>query len=279
MGRQTFQPPSFIKRKPVTSFVSLTFIISYFLGIPFNMLISPLVKDTNEVSSVLLPRIITVYGPAIAAFVLTLLRVGVVDTKTLLCKLVPPARTTWLFIAIPLTCLLISFLSFAFAGVSFTQLGQFLVGDWKWLILQLIGQFLIVGIGEEVGWRGWLLPTLSQRHSLGTCALLTTAIWGLWHLPIFLSKSEILVPWMMMLVSMAFLTTWLWYKIDGNVFVLAIMHASFNASEVFLENRLNNTDTHGKLVLAGWETLGYAYLLIALIITIGDRKIWAKRLG
>jgi len=151
MGKHTFQPTGFISRKPVTSFISLTFIISYFLGIPFNMLVSPLVKDTNEVSSVLVPRIITVYGPAIAAVVLALLGAGVIDTKTLWNRLIPPTRHTWWCIAIPLNCILISFLSFAFAGVSFAQLEQFLLEDWKWLMLQLIGQFFIVGIGEELG--------------------------------------------------------------------------------------------------------------------------------
>ena len=57
----------FITRRRVASFIGLTFMISYLFGIPFNMLISPLVKDTNEATSVLLPRLITVYGPAIAA--------------------------------------------------------------------------------------------------------------------------------------------------------------------------------------------------------------------
>jgi len=277
MGRQTLQPASFFSRNPVTSFISLTFIISYFLGIPFNMLISPLVKDTNEVSSVLLPRTVTVYGPAIAAVVLAFLGVGPVDTKTLMYKLTPPTRNAW-WLAIPFICILISFSSFAFAGVSFAQLGGFLVEDWKWLLLHLIGQLFIVGIGEELGWRGWLLPTLAQRHSLGVCALLITAIWGLWHLPIFFSGHEVLIPWLMMLTAMAFLTTWLWYKVDGNIFVLAIMHASFNASEAFLENRLNNLERDKKIVLAGWETLGYVYLLIALIVAVADRKVWTTRL-
>jgi len=40
-------------------------------------------------------------------------------------------------------------------------------------------------LGEEVGWRGWLLPNL---RPLGTwpALLCTGAIWGLWHAPIIL---------------------------------------------------------------------------------------------
>jgi membrane protease YdiL (CAAX protease family) len=269
----------FITRRRVTSFIGLTFIISYLFGIPFNMLISPLVKDTNEVTSVLLPRLITVYGPAIAAVVLTLSGAKPFSTNTLLYRLIPQARYIWWCLAIPLICLLITFMSFAIAGVSVTQLGHFLLSDWHWLIFQLIGQFFIVGIGEELGWRGWLLPTLAQRQSLIKCVFLTIAIWGAWHLPIFFSGYQIVVPWLMMLVSLAFLTTWLWLRVNGNIFVLATMHASFNASEVFMENRLNEIKGGEGLILAGWATLGYVYLLIAFIVVVSDREIWSTRLA
>jgi hypothetical protein len=94
----------FITRRRVASFIGLTFIISYLFGIPFNMVISPLVKDTNEVTSVLFPRLITVYGPAIAAVVLTLSGAGPCSTKKLLTKLIPQSRYTWWCLTIPRSC-------------------------------------------------------------------------------------------------------------------------------------------------------------------------------
>jgi uncharacterized protein len=169
-------------------------------------------------------------------------------------------------------------MSFAIAGVSVTQLGDFLVNDWPWLIFQFVAQFFIVGIGEELGWRGWLLPTLAQRQSLITSVLLIILIWGLWHFPIFFSEYQIVVPWLTILVSLAFLTTWLWFKVNGNIFVLATMHASFNASESFMENRLDYITGGENLILAGWTTLGYVYVLITFIVVISNREIWRSRL-
>jgi uncharacterized protein len=268
----------FITRRRVASFIGLTFIISYLFGIPFNMVISPLVKDTNEVTSVLFPRLITVYGPAIAAVVLTLSGAGPCSTKKLLTKLIPQSRYTWWCLTIPFICFLITFMSFAIAGVSVTQLGDFLVNDWPWLIFQFVAQFFIVGIGEELGWRGWLLPTLAQRQSLITSVLLIILIWGLWHFPIFFSEYQIVVPWLTILVSLAFLTTWLWFKVNGNIFVLATMHASFNASESFMENRLDYITGGENLILAGWTTLGYVYVLITFIVVISNHEIWRSRL-
>jgi uncharacterized protein len=44
---------------------------------------------------------------------------------------------------------------------------------------------LTFGIGEESGWRGYLLPALHKRYSLFTSALLVALIWMAWHLPAF----------------------------------------------------------------------------------------------
>jgi membrane protease YdiL (CAAX protease family) len=276
MDETTKSRSEIIARRNVGGFIAVTFIISYLFGIPFNMFVSPIVKNTNEVTSVLLPRLVTVYGPAIAAVVLTSYGAGPFTVQTFLNKLTPQAKYLWWCLAIPFICLAIAFMSFSITGVSVTRLANFLVSDWHWFIFQLIGQFFIVGIGEELGWRGWLLPTLAQQRSLITCVFLTIAIWGLWHLPILFGGYQIVLPWLMMLVSLAFIMTWLWYKVNGNLFVLAIMHASFNASEVFFENRLSNAGGEKDLILAGWTTLGYVYVVIACIIVISARRIWAK---
>ncbi|MBR0404117.1 MAG: CPBP family intramembrane metalloprotease [Eggerthellaceae bacterium] len=42
----------------------------------------------------------------------------------------------------------------------------------------------IPSFGEELGWRGMLFPTLSERMSERSAALLSGAIWGLWHAPV-----------------------------------------------------------------------------------------------
>ena len=41
----------------------------------------------------------------------------------------------------------------------------------------------IPAFGEELGWRGMLYPTLAELMSERSAALVTGAIWGLWHAP------------------------------------------------------------------------------------------------
>lgn len=60
------------------------------------------------------------------------------------------------------------------------------------LLLVTIAQVVIMGpiiniiptLGEELGWRGYLLPKLQQKYSDRTALLITGVIWGVWHAPI-----------------------------------------------------------------------------------------------
>lgn len=38
--------------------------------------------------------------------------------------------------------------------------------------------------GEEWGWRGYLLPKMMEKYSIGKVLLINGIIWGLWHAPI-----------------------------------------------------------------------------------------------
>ena len=41
----------------------------------------------------------------------------------------------------------------------------------------------ITCLGEELGWRGFLLPNLCKKYSPLTATIITGVIWGIWHAP------------------------------------------------------------------------------------------------
>jgi membrane protease YdiL (CAAX protease family) len=48
---------------------------------------------------------------------------------------------------------------------------------------------MVTAIGEEIGWRGFLVPELARWMSFRKTALVSGAIWCAWHMPAILSGS------------------------------------------------------------------------------------------
>jgi membrane protease YdiL (CAAX protease family) len=56
-----------------------------------------------------------------------------------------------------------------------------------WLSALILGQILLLGgpLGEEFGWRGYVLPVLTHRIGWRWASLTAGSVWALWHLPLF----------------------------------------------------------------------------------------------
>src|SRR5205823_5233150 len=90
-----------------------------------------------------------------------------------------------------------------------------------------------VQAGEEVGWRGYLLPRLERKIGLASAGLLVGVIWGAWHLPMFFLPAGDMVGqsfWVFLLsvtaLSVAF--TWLYARTGGSLLMTMVLHAAVN---------------------------------------------------
>ena len=90
--------------------------------------------------------------------------------------------------------------------------------------------------GEEMGWRGYVLPRLQARHSALLSSLILGAIWGLWHLPKYLGPGDrgSFALGMVRTLAGAILYTWLYNSTRGSLLLTTILHASSNTAAVFL---------------------------------------------
>jgi len=123
-------------------------------------------------------------------------------------------------------------------------------------------------MGEELGWRGFVLRDLQKRHTAFSSALIVGVIWGFWHTPLWVISGytgvELLiyiVSFMVGIVSLSVVIT-VFYNRHANILIAMWIHFLFN----FL---LQLTDIDLLSLIA--YTSGI-YLLLAVVLVIYDRR-------
>jgi membrane protease YdiL (CAAX protease family) len=94
----------------------------------------------------------------------------------------------------------------------------------------------LIANGEEIGWRGYVLPRLQAKHSALTSTLILGVIWGFWHLPKFLSHWDTVsfALFMVHTIAAAVLYTWIYNGTGGSLLLTALFHAAANATGIFM---------------------------------------------
>jgi membrane protease YdiL (CAAX protease family) len=139
-------------------------------------------------------------------------------------------------------------------------------------VLLLTAYMLVqVGIGEEVGWRGYALPRLQSRHGATVSAAILGAVWALWHLPLFFDPSTgySITPFWVFLVFMlpvSVLFAWVFNSTGGSVLVVMILHAVLNASGTPMWRAIPE---YGAMQSPTVALVTYNYLLQASVLWAG----------
>jgi membrane protease YdiL (CAAX protease family) len=245
-------------RNPVVSFVILVYVLSF-----------PLILLLRFVDLPFMPILIYAsWTPNIAAFLVLGL---ILREKGGIRRLISGwgkwrVRFQWYLVAI--SPLLMAFL---IAGVNLV-LGGVATGETLQLGTSLLG-FLIVSIitgatGEELGWRGFLLPRLQERFTGLSASLIVGVIWAFWHLPLWFLPGygwDIVPYWAFALatVSSSVIYTFVVNKTDGSMLMASIFHMMTNYG-------LNLVGTLGLLPSPGetWIIASVLYTLYAIIIVI-----------
>jgi membrane protease YdiL (CAAX protease family) len=133
----------------------------------------------------------------------------------------------------------IAYATVAYGLVWVTRLGAVDLSRFHTPVLAflLVGtaQSLLSATGEELGWRGFLVPTLSRLTTFGRTSIISGAIWAIWHVPLIVfadynagTPTWYSVFWFaVMVVSLGVPFAWLRLR-SGSVWPAAILHASHN---------------------------------------------------
>lgn len=137
---------------------------------------------------------------------------------------------------------------------------------------------LSTALGEEIGWRGFLVPELAKKMSFTRVGLVSGVIWAAWHSPLVLfadynvstNRCYSLVCSSITCISVSFILAWIRLK-SGSIWPAALLHASHNLFiPVVFDNLTRNTGT------TLWYTTEFGVALVATS-TVFAIYFWGKR--
>ena len=114
---------------------------------------------------------------------------------------------------------------------------------------------MFFALGEEAGWRGYMMPHLKEQLGLLNGRLLGGVIWGVWHWPLMLlvgyeyGTNYLGAPvlglfvWCVVCFALNTLLDWLYEK-TGCIWVPSIAHGAFNAVAALFVVLTNPADSY-----------------------------------
>ena len=168
-----------------------------------------------------------------------------------------------------------------------------------WIMIVLVPVYALLSLGEELGWRAYLLPKLMERFAgapagdpapaggrytaaARKAALLIGLIWGVWHLPahFLYTPGTTLLPELLFIVATCCLSVLLcWVTLrSGSVWPAAVGHGAHNNALAFPIFSLKGPASP-LLGPAGGLIGGIGYLALALVLLFSRSAFAGKEVA
>lgn len=254
-----------IRKYPITSFLVINYLISWSFLYPSYQLI----LKNDEITPLALIGLIGAYGPSIAAIIV----IAITDRsklKDLFRKIIQVKTGLWtllFLITIPILLYsaahLISLLAFK-GDINF----NFVLGI-SGLPFWFLAALPFGPMGEELGWRGYMLPKLLEKYSIEKSTILVGLAWGVWHLASFTFPGAAIPDffdvtiWTVLLyfantIALSFIYTYVYFKTNGSVFYAILLHAFFNAASNITLDLFGETTSSSILISAYILNIAFA---------------------
>jgi uncharacterized protein len=223
-----------IRHHPLVSYFVMAYAISWTYVLVF-LVLWPL-ADTIVTQT---PQL---FGPILAAFVLTAVMSGKAGVKQLLQRFVLwRVGTVWYLFA------LVGVPAIYFLGIAFVPggLGSFKAPTATMSLLYPVLFFVVLVLDgpllEEPGWRGFALPRLQERWGPLAGSVILGVLWAAWHapqylLPSFASENGGFTPsglgvFALAAISFSVIITWVFNHTRGSLLLAILLHTAINFSQ------------------------------------------------
>jgi membrane protease YdiL (CAAX protease family) len=238
-----------VRRYPLVAYYVLAFGLSVALALLLNVS--------------LLFGLLALFGPAAAAFIVARTTEGGAGTARLRAAITRwRVHPGWYLAAVglPLLAYAIAYVLYALAGYPLLAIPGPITP------IALVLFFLV--IGEEIGWRGFLLPGLLRERSPIIATLIVGVAWLVWHSPLYFvpgmpSYGQSFVAFAAWVIPLSFLLTFVWLGTES-VWLATIMHGTANigaslvfpvedAATLFIYGGIGTAVVALGLVVASWS--------------------------
>jgi CAAX protease family protein len=147
-------------------------------------------------------------------------------------------------------------------------------GDQAWyaIVAAILVAWIFGGpLGEEIGWRGYALPRLTQRFGASLASVLLGLVWACWHLPLFFLSGldkygdqygQSFPAYLLQVTALSVAIAWLVGNTGGSLLLAVLMHSAINQTKDIVPSRVPGATNMWALSNspAAWLTVGVLWI-------------------
>lgn len=262
---------NFIKNHPFVSYFFLTFGWSW--GVVFYMIFSGVTVESVSPTFVIGGMLCNIAPSVCGLLVISLTRgkAGLIEIKK---RLIQPSGRQLLVFTLTIVFVL---------NICTRVISNFSIRPYEFaLTIPLIIMGLIwpvvSGLGEEFGWRGFVLPEMLKRFSPLKAGILLGLIWEVWHLPMHYMEfrtyghymvAAFLVIGFLNLTAHSVIMTNIYIRSKGNLTLMILYHATITGSAIIMDGFLKTVKTPETVVLEACVAVTLLSM-VAAVLTVKD---------
>ena len=130
-----------------------------------------------------------------------------------------------------------------------------------------------VQAGEEIGWRGYVIPRLSDRFGLAPASVILGIIWASWRLPLFLvlesdKFGQSFPLYLLQVTALSVASAWLYWRTEGSLLLVMLLHAAVNNTKDIVPSAVPGTTNPFALStsLVAWLTVAFLWIAAAYFL-------------
>lgn len=268
-----------VKKYPIFSYYTIAF--GWTWTIVFFLIFSGNANNLDSPSLFfIIGGIISGIAPSMAAIIVTRISEGKEGVEKLISRIKKSSsfKFYWLsFAIVPIVTILTTIISnFTIRSYSLNIVVPMIIMGLVWPLFS--------SFGEELGWRGYILPKMLTKYSALKAGIILGTIWEIWHLPmhyiaykdygIYMIPAFLVIGFINIILQSVIMTN-IFVRSNGNLKLMIIYHYTITSSSIIVGALFKTVSTPRLVVYEAIVSVSL-FFIMALILYINKKSITDK---